>query len=79
MTPAVCRAARALAGITQAELARRASVSVPTVADFERGARQPQINNIKALRLALEAAGVSLIEENGETVGVRHSISAPGP
>jgi predicted nucleotidyltransferase len=56
--PAVCRAGRALLGISQAELARRAGVSRLTVADFERGARRPVAANLAAIRGALAESGV---------------------
>jgi transcriptional regulator with XRE-family HTH domain len=65
MTPAVCRAARALTGITQRELAKAANMSAQTVADFERGARQPHANNLKALREFFEGKGLRLIEQEG--------------
>ena len=42
-----------------------------TVVDFERGARTPYPNNLSAIRTALEAAGVELIDENGGGAGVR--------
>lgn len=58
-------------GWNQAQLADAASVSRPTVVDFERGARTPYPNNLAAIRAALEAAGVEFIEENGGGPGVR--------
>jgi hypothetical protein len=39
MTPAQCRAARALLGITQAQLARAAKLGLSTVVDFEKERR----------------------------------------
>ena len=66
-TPAItrelCRSARALAGISQWELARRAHLARPTVADFERGARQPHRANLAAIRTALESAGVTFLPD----------------
>ncbi len=41
MTPVHCRAARALLGWSQNDLASRAGVSRSTIADFERGSRKP--------------------------------------
>ena len=70
MTPAVCRAARALVDMTQRELAAAADISTQTVADFERGARQPHVNNIKALRKTFEAHGISFTEEDQMIVGM---------
>lgn len=59
LTPETCRAARALARLSQEELARRARVARPTVADFERGARRPHRANLAAIRAALESAGIA--------------------
>lgn len=53
-----CRAARAAVGWSQIELAEAASVSRPTVQEFERGARMPHRNHLVALRVALEGKGV---------------------
>ena len=64
----------------QAELASQASVSRNTVADFERGKRTPNLNNLAAMRVALEAAGVDFIPENGGGAGVRlRKPSSPSP
>ena len=61
MTPAECRAGRALLGWSQRDLAQRAHVAVSTVADFERTARTPVANNAVAIQVALEEGGVSLV------------------
>jgi transcriptional regulator with XRE-family HTH domain len=66
-----CRGARAMLGWSQSELATAAAVSRQTVADFERGARIPIVNNIASIKRALEAAGIEFIPENGVGVGVR--------
>lgn len=63
ITPAQCRAARALIEMDQNELAAHASVSRGVVIDFEKGRRTPGRNNLAAIRLALEAAGVVFLEE----------------
>lgn len=55
----------------QAQLAEAAQVSRMTVIDFEAGRRSPHLNNLSAIRSALEAAGVELIAENGGGAGVR--------
>jgi transcriptional regulator with XRE-family HTH domain len=59
------RAARALLGWSQQDLARQAGVALSTVADFERGERTPVPNNMDAIRSALEKGGVSFAP--GET------------
>jgi transcriptional regulator with XRE-family HTH domain len=71
LTPALCKAARALVGLTQRDLSARAALGDQTLADFERGARQPLAANLEKLRMALEAAGVEFIAENGGGPGVR--------
>jgi transcriptional regulator with XRE-family HTH domain len=65
LSPEQCRAARGWLGWSQDELAKRASVSISTVKDFERGARVPIENNLTAIQRAIEAAGMGLIFGNG--------------
>ncbi len=55
------RAARALLDITQRDIATGADLSESTVRDFEKGRRVPSINNLKALRAAFEARGVTFL------------------
>ncbi|MFC0158882.1 helix-turn-helix domain-containing protein [Mameliella alba] len=71
MTPEQCRAARALIGMTQPELAKTAGLGLSTIVDFEKTRRAlPEATRIK-LKEALEASGVIFIEENGGGIGVR--------
>ncbi|AMN54605.1 hypothetical protein ACP90_21870 [Labrenzia sp. CP4] len=66
------RAARALIGISQADLARRASLSLPTIKRMETmGPERSTAANVEAVRRALDAAGVEFIPENGGGAGVR--------
>lgn len=69
ISPAQCRAARALLNISQSDLAARAQVARATVTDFERGSRTPTRANLAALTSALESAGVAFTD--GEAPGVR--------
>ncbi|RJE85459.1 helix-turn-helix domain-containing protein [Paracoccus onubensis] len=71
MTPEQCRAARAIIGISQDELAARSEVAKATIAAFELGQRQPYARTLAAIRTTLEFAGVIFIEENGDGPGVR--------
>jgi transcriptional regulator with XRE-family HTH domain len=66
------RAARALLGWSQTELASRAGLSLPTVKRVE-GGFGPNVSADARLKLqdALEAAGVEFLEENGAGRGVR--------
>ncbi len=66
------RAGRALAGLTQADVAVRTGLSVPTVKRAEAKAGIGVSDNVmQAIVRALEAAGVAFIVENGGGPGVR--------
>jgi len=68
VAPAQIRAARALLGWNQQELARRANVAASTVADFERGKRLPVPNNLEAMCTAFRKESVSFLP-GGAVVG----------
>lgn len=76
ITPAQVKAARALLGWSQRDLATHAKVAVSTVADFERGQRVPMPNNIDAIRQAIEAGGVRLAA-GGAVVGSLPAHTSP--
>ncbi|MCE3011936.1 MAG: helix-turn-helix domain-containing protein [Proteobacteria bacterium] len=59
--------------MTQRELADAAGVSAQTVADFERGARTPHHNNLRAIRLVLELRGLQFVENGGRLVAINFS------
>jgi predicted transcriptional regulator len=67
------RAARSMVGITQAELADKSGVSLPTIKRLEIGSGQlgVRLDTLQKLQRALEAAGVEFIAENGGGAGVR--------
>jgi predicted transcriptional regulator len=71
MTPAQCRAARALIGMSHADLARAAVVTVTIINDFEIGVGGTRPSDVAAIRAALEKAGVEFID--GDRPGVRFS------
>lgn len=71
MTPAQCRAARAIIGAEQGQIADAAGVARATLIDFEKGQRVPRKATVAAVRAALEAAGVEFIADNGDGEGVR--------
>ena len=71
MTPAQCRAARALLGITQSQLARAAKLGLSTVVDFEKERRLVSEEAVKAMQTALQRAGIVFVEDNGGGEGVR--------
>jgi transcriptional regulator with XRE-family HTH domain len=74
VSPEQLRAARALLGWSQTELARQAKLSLPTVkrVETEKG---PKVSNDarSALQHALALGGIEFIEENGGGPGVRLS------
>jgi transcriptional regulator with XRE-family HTH domain len=71
ISPPQSRAARGLLEWSQEELASRANLGLTTIRDFEKGRRVPTINNLEAIKRALEGAGVEFIAENGGGAGVR--------
>jgi transcriptional regulator with XRE-family HTH domain len=73
LTTRQIKAARALLGWSQADLAEASGVSEPTVARLESaegelGGRELTTGKIRA---AIEAAGIEFIDENGGGPGVR--------
>ena len=73
ITGAQIRAARALIRWSAKDLARAAGVGVATVsrAEVEDGTPTVTTANMRAMRLALETAGIEFIPENGGGVGLR--------
>ena len=71
INPAQCRGARGLLGWTQSDLSEASKTATKTIADFERGAREPYPRTLEDVRGALEKAGIEFIEENGGGAGVR--------
>jgi DNA-binding XRE family transcriptional regulator len=64
----LCRAARALLGMEQTDLAARAGVSATTIRNLESGRVQPRRAQLTMIKMALEAAGVQFCEKGeGET------------
>jgi DNA-binding transcriptional regulator YiaG len=73
MTPEQSRAARGWLEWSQAELARRANVSLRTVQGFESGRKTPIANNLDAMQRAIETAGVRLVFDRKGAAGIlRH-------
>jgi len=67
------KAARALLGWTQEQLAAAANVSVPTIKRLEAqdGPLRGRSNTGDKIETAIENAGVEFIDENGGGAGVR--------
>jgi transcriptional regulator with XRE-family HTH domain len=72
LTPSLCRAARAMIGLTAEKLADAAGVDIAELRQFERdGARLNKVG-MAALAAALRNAGVEFVPEDGEQgAGVR--------
>lgn len=71
ITAQQCRAARALLGWSQDQLATASQVAKATIANFEAENRTPYDRTLADLQKALEAAGVEFIPQNGGGAGVR--------
>jgi transcriptional regulator with XRE-family HTH domain len=69
MTPAQCRAGRALLDWTQPKLAGAACLGLSTIVDFERGRRALSIPAVAAIQTTLESAGIEFT--NGDQPGVK--------
>jgi transcriptional regulator with XRE-family HTH domain len=66
------KAARALARMTQDDLAAATGLSAQTIKRMESiGTEKSSAGNVQAVQRALEAAGVVFIPENGGGAGVR--------
>ncbi|KWV57227.1 XRE family transcriptional regulator [Rhizobium altiplani] len=85
ITAAQMRAARALLGIDQRQLAERAGISVPTVQRMEAsvGVVRGNVESLMRLLAALESAGIELINEGAASKdggrGVRLKTGAKPP
>lgn len=80
LTPAQCRAARALLGWTQAILADRAGVARRTIAHFEVGRRVLLVRTRREIAATLERAGIEFVwpmQTGGE--GVRLTCQPESP
>ena len=67
------RGARAILRLSQAELAKAASVSLETIKRLEamHGELKVRLDTLTRIKDALERAGVEFISENGGGAGVR--------
>ncbi|MBJ7532762.1 helix-turn-helix transcriptional regulator [Rhodomicrobium vannielii ATCC 17100] len=72
LTPEQSRAARAWLEWSQEDLAKRASVALSTVRDFEKGRRTPIANNLEAISRVLSSEGVQLLfDAEGNASGIK--------
>lgn len=67
----LCRAARALLGLKQSDLAKSAKVALKTLADFERGATVPHDRTVRDIQKALEEMGIEFMFDGKNGIGMR--------
>jgi predicted transcriptional regulator len=68
LTPGQIRAARALLGWKQTDLAERAGVSEISIKNIERGATDARSSTLGKVQSALELAGVEIIPPGGASI-----------
>ena len=69
LSPAQCRAARALLNWSQENLVAHSKITKKTIADFERGATHPRAQTLAQITAAFQAAGTEFLY--GRRPGVR--------
>lgn len=69
ITPAQIRAARALIGWRQADLAKKSGISEISIKNIERGSTDPRASTLAAIQDAFAKAGVEFIEPGGSSLG----------
>ncbi|WP_346772421.1 helix-turn-helix transcriptional regulator [Chelativorans sp. AA-79] len=69
MTPAQCRAARALLDWSQQQLAEAAKIGNATIRNFESSKSAPQHATLDVLRRAFEAQGIIFLADGETTSG----------
>jgi transcriptional regulator with XRE-family HTH domain len=81
ITAAQLRAARALLGIDQRQLAEQAGLSVPTIQRMEAsdGVIRGNVDSLMKLVTALDAAGIELISENATSAGGGRGVRLKEP
>jgi transcriptional regulator with XRE-family HTH domain len=84
ITAAQLRAARALAGLDQKALAKKAGVSLPTIQRMEAstGHVRGVVDTLSKIVAALDAAGIELIGENMASQGTGRGVrlkASPAP
>lgn len=62
ISAAQVRAARALKGWTQSDLARASGVSLIAIKRLETGASDPRVSTVEAIRRAFDEAGVVFLD-----------------
>ena len=68
MTPAQIRAARALLGWKQIDLAERSGLSEISIKNIERGATDARGSTLGKIQIAFEAAGLEIIPQGASSL-----------
>jgi predicted transcriptional regulator len=71
ITPRQIRAARALLGWSQQQLADKAIVSLNAITRLERGDVDPRLSTVSSIQRALEKAGIEFIDAGEKGEGLR--------
>jgi transcriptional regulator with XRE-family HTH domain len=81
ITSAQLRAARALLGLDQRELAQRCSLSLPTIQRMEAsdGVIRGNVDSLMKLVNALDASGIELIGDNATSSGGGRGVRLKEP
>jgi len=69
ITPEQIRGARAMLGMTQAELAKLAGLSTTGLNNIERGSADPKASTLSAIQLALEGRGIVFLADGDNRDG----------
>jgi transcriptional regulator with XRE-family HTH domain len=71
LSPAQCRAARALLNWSQENLVAHSKITKKTIADFERGATHPRAQTLAQITTAFEYVGIEFLNTEGAGVRLR--------
>lgn len=79
LTPATCRAGRALVDLTQEGLAERAGVGRSTIRDFEKGRHALHRSTEQSILRTLREAGVLVLPAGVMLAGLGDGAAGSGP
>lgn len=65
ITPAQCRAARALLNWSQPDLAQRCDIHVQTISNFEKESSSPSKSTLEKIALVFDSANIQFIDTDG--------------
>lgn len=77
LLPNMLKAARALLGIRQSELARAAGISLATLNNFERGIGDPRASTIDAIERSLRRGGIRFTDDGEFDTLSLHKLHRP--